>query len=398
MPPSRFRLSPKARQSLAKIHRWVGIFVGLNAALLCLTGAILVYGEDIDTYLNPHLRSAVASGPMISPAAAIDVYKRARPGVAVDRIYAPAPPLETYRLRTGPKSEQLEAFVDPYKGVFLGERVREDVLVRKLANFHIALLGIPFGRTINGFTALAGLWLLTSGIFIWWPATKRQIKARISVKKNATPRRRAIDLHNVAGIYTAPILIAVFFTGFIWSFEELGDSMFGLIGSRPRFTPPPKAAPTGAPYLSNEAILALSEKQAPTSHLVKFMTPTSKNKIAEVHREWADGDRYGNKLLTFVDAETGKVIAQDDSRADNPMTSFYRLLRPFHRGLWAGNVSRALWAVAALAPITLLITGLLKLRHRRRANRELALRRAVVQVLDVPEEALEAEKEPALTR
>lgn len=391
---NRFRLTPNARRLVVQFHRWAGICIGIHIGLLCLTGSILIFGEDIDTLLNPHLRTTQGTGTQISPDEAIARYRQAKPGVAVDRVYPPQGALGTYRLRTGPKNAQLESFVDPYSGSFLGERVQNDTLLRKLSSFHISLLGAPFGRSINGFSALVGVWIFLTGLRLWWPSTPEQLRARLTIKRNASPRRRTMDVHNVVGIYAVAIVVASMTTGFMWAFEDMTDGMFGLIGGKPRSKPPSAVAPTGKKLLTDTQLIAISQSLAPDSHLVKYIAPTGKTRIAEAHREWSDGDKFGNKLLAYIDAETGVVVDRDDSRSDNFGTSLSRFVRPFHRGLWGGNFSRTLYAMAGFAPIFLVITGFMKLRQRRQANRELALRRLLIE--SQAEEAVEEEKELVL--
>ena len=389
---NRFRLKPRARSLIVLFHRWAGICIGIHIGLLCLTGSILIYGEDIDTLLNPSLRTTQGTGTPISPVEAIRRYRQAKPGVAVERIYPPQGALGTYRLRTGPKKAQLESFVDPYTGTFLGERVQNDTLLRKLSSFHISLLGAPFGRSINGFSAMLGVWIFLTGLRLWWPSTREQLRARLTFKRNASRRRRTMDAHNVVGTYALAIVVASMTTGFMWAFEDVTDGMFGLIGGKPRSKPPSAVAPTGKKLLTDTQLLDISRSLAPDSHVVKYIAPTGKTRIAEVHREWSDGDKFGNKLLAYIDAETGAVVDRDDSRTDNFGTSLSRFVRPFHRGLWGGNFSRALYAVAGFAPIFLVVTGFMKLRQRRQASRDLALRRS----LEEPQEEETAEEKKEL--
>jgi uncharacterized iron-regulated membrane protein len=393
----RSRLSPGARKSLGVFHRWFGILLGLNLAAICLTGAFSIFGESIDNMLNPKLRTTSASqGRMITPEAALESYRKARPGIPIDRIYTPQGALQVYRLRTGAKEQPLEAFIDPYSGAFLGERDRESGFVRKVAQFHISLMWGSLGRSINGFTALASLWLLLSGLFVWWPSVRNQLKPRLTIKNPATKKRRVFDLHNVVGIYTLPILFFSVLTGFLWAFEDFTDSIFGVFGGKSRAQAPKGIASTGAARLSDGELLRISETQAPGSHLVKFMEPTAKNRIAEVHREWEDGDRFGHKILAFIDSETGKVVKTDDSRTDNAATASSRFVRPLHRGLWGGDVSRILYGLAGIAPALLFITGIIKFAYRRRSRKELEDHRATLRPDPVPEPETEVVKEPAM--
>jgi uncharacterized iron-regulated membrane protein len=43
------------RQFLLKLHLWIGVAVALPMLVVALTGALLVYGEEIDEAMRPDL-------------------------------------------------------------------------------------------------------------------------------------------------------------------------------------------------------------------------------------------------------------------------------------------------------------------------------------------------------
>lgn len=357
------------RQWVMIAHRWFGILIGLHLALLCLAGSILIFGEDIDGWVNPQVRVTQGTGPRISIASALDSYRAARPGIPIDRIYPPLTSTGTYKLRVGDKKRLKEAFIDPYTGAFLGERIRDDALLKKLADFHISLLLPKVGRNINGFTAIAGLWIIFSGLFVWWPRLHSQWRERLTWGRRATGPKRLAKIHHLAGAYGFPVLFLTMSTGVLWAFEDQAQATWRAAGSAPVFERPKPLAPTGAPLRSESEVLAVSEALAPGTHVVKFMLPTGKNRIAEIHREWEEGDGFGRRLLAYVDAESGKVVAAEDSRQDNGVKNAEGLTRPLHRGLWGGLFSRVLYGIVGLFPLALWVTGMLKFFKRREKRR-----------------------------
>jgi uncharacterized iron-regulated membrane protein len=136
----------------------------------------------------------------------------------------------------------------------------------------------------------------------------------------------------------------------------------------------------GARLLSADELLRISAAQAPGSHVVKLMLPKAKNRIAEVHREWSDGERFGNRANVFIDAESGALVAVNSSRLDRGAQSAWRWIRPLHEGLWGGSVSRFFYGLVGLAPAALLFTGLTAFYYRKRARKKLIAKRATVVV------------------
>ena len=73
------------------VHKWLGIALGLWFALVGLSGAVLVFEDPIDAWLNPELLTTRSRGPLL-PAAAIVEVARNSPGLAgVERVRLPGP-------------------------------------------------------------------------------------------------------------------------------------------------------------------------------------------------------------------------------------------------------------------------------------------------------------------
>ena len=77
---------------------------------------------------------------------------------------------------------------------------------------HLYLLWGEAGETLNGGLAFGVLFLLLSGVVLWWPRPG-QVRQRFTVKKNASRRRQLFDWHNVFGVYFLPVLIVLVATG-----------------------------------------------------------------------------------------------------------------------------------------------------------------------------------------
>src|SRR5262245_2212583 len=159
------------RRTWVLIHRWLGIGLGAWFALVGVTGAILVYEDQVDAFLNPQLLRDPRTGSWLPPH---DILARAEdefPLGHVERIRLPAAPGEVYRVlvRVAPhmrvESARVEATFSPATGELLGRREAEEVgfsrpyLLKLLYEFHRnVLLGHP-GSNVVG---IAGFLLLAS--------------------------------------------------------------------------------------------------------------------------------------------------------------------------------------------------------------------------------------------
>src|SRR5207237_3947634 len=59
------------------------------------------------------------------------------------------------------------------------------------------------------------LFLIITGVYLWWPLK------RITIKRGSSWRRFHFDLHNTAGIYSAAFLLILGITGLIIHFDDV---------------------------------------------------------------------------------------------------------------------------------------------------------------------------------
>jgi uncharacterized iron-regulated membrane protein len=81
------------------VHRWLGIALGLWFALVGLSGAVLVFEEPIDAWLNPDLLTTPSRGPALPLETIVSRAATEHSLGAVDRIRLPMAEGEVYRLR-----------------------------------------------------------------------------------------------------------------------------------------------------------------------------------------------------------------------------------------------------------------------------------------------------------
>ena len=62
----------RSRSAWFTVHRWLGILLGLWFAMVGLSGAILVFEDPIDAWLNPRLLQTTARGPHLSAQAIVE--------------------------------------------------------------------------------------------------------------------------------------------------------------------------------------------------------------------------------------------------------------------------------------------------------------------------------------
>ena len=96
----------------------------------------------------------------------------------------------------------LTVFVDPYRGEITGTRTptqSQSTFSRRLHVFHVELLAGRVGRRIVGLVTAVALFLLVTGIVLWWPdklirnSHRRELEANQLRPPSRTRHRRGID-------------------------------------------------------------------------------------------------------------------------------------------------------------------------------------------------------------
>ena len=132
-------------------------------------------------------------------------------------------------------------YMNPYTGEVLNiksvSRTDSPDFFRFILNGHRALwLPYDIGRPIVGVAVLIFVFLLISGIVLWWP-TKwiKSIRDKsFKIKWSATFKRLNYDLHNVLGFYSMIFLLFISVTGLVWSFNWWSKSLYWVTsGGKP---------------------------------------------------------------------------------------------------------------------------------------------------------------------
>lgn len=90
--------------------------------------------------------------------------------------------------------------------------------------------GIFWGKMIVGVSTLLLVFVLISGIVIWWPRTRKALKNSLKITATKGWRRFWYDLHVAGGMYALIFLLAMALTGLTWSFPWYRTAFYKVFG------------------------------------------------------------------------------------------------------------------------------------------------------------------------
>lgn len=370
MKASRLRQDARPYPRLATVHRWLGVALGLWFALVGLSGALLVWRDEVDAALNPALFSARGAGPTLDAESIAELARSVHRLGRIERIRPPAEPGAVYRLQlraaaSRVESGRIEAFIDPASGALLGVRSLEVLslapahALRTLYEFHRNVL---LGEPGSNFVGIAGFLLMTSAItggVIAWPRTRERWRRLLAVSWRANATRVLFDLHRAGGALIALVLLLTTATGATLVYLNYVRDLVGLVS---RVQPIPVL-----PFRSTRAdeeprtLAQLAERvhAAFPQHRIAEIRLSERGLTGVLFQLRAPGDvhRLGDTIV-WLHPMSGELLAERSGRTRSAGESFMHWLLPLHVGSAFGTTGLVLMCAAGIAPLLLVSTGL----------------------------------------
>lgn len=224
------------KKLFAKVHLWLSIPFGIIIAIVCLTGAILVFETEILELCYPsHYYVKEVKGKPLPPATLISMGREQLPdSIKINGIRITADPKRTYQLVLPGK--KAAAFIDPYTGKVTGIADGQGFFMQMM-RLHRWLLdsykrdgSFALGKTVVGYSTLALAMILISGLVIWYPRNRKVLKNRLKIKTKSGWYRFFYDLHVSGGFYATLLLLVLTLTGLTWSFGWYRNAFYAAFG------------------------------------------------------------------------------------------------------------------------------------------------------------------------
>ena len=376
------------------IHLYLSLAAGLVILIACITGAILVFEKDmqmafnkeryfVDPGTNPlsagEMSAKVQEAYPDAKVNGIKLYKNTSRSAEVsisisEKKQKAAAGLENkISAATSKRAPGYTVFVNPYSGAVLDKYTYSETFFYQVFALHRWLLGgsDSIGKYIVGIATLIFLFIILTGIILWWPRTKKILKQRLKIKTNVGWKRVNHDLHLVLGFYSAIFLFVFAFTGLAWSFKWFNDGIYKVTSSPLKSPPPPESKMvTNAQAISFADALSAARSVYPDA--VSYAVSKPKDTAAAfsvvclpenaVHESATD--------VVYVDQYSGMVAGQtrfgDRSLGARVRSTF----KPVHTGSIWGMPSKVLAFIVCLFGASFPITGtLMWINRTRKKNR-----------------------------
>jgi uncharacterized iron-regulated membrane protein len=372
--------SSRPARFLRSVHRWIAVSLMVLLIPISLSGAFLVWHDEIDAMVHPGRYAVTGSSVALPPSAylanATAALERGVRPVAI-RLPAGARPV-TVTARGGSRAEggpprAVTVYLDPPSGRVLDVVDFRGSLVGTMHRFHENLT-IPeySGRQIAGWAGVGMLILSLTGLWLWWP---RNGAVLIGLRWRRSPATTA-NIHHLVGFWISLPLALVSATGIYLAFPQTARNAMSSITAMAPQAPRPGAQVAREVSSKPDEMMGAALAAEPGSSVAALFTaapnPGGDAPVWRVQLRRATG----GGVTVLVDDRTRTV-----SRAPEPLAGdrAAQMIRWIHEGEAGGPLWRVVVFLCGVMPSALGITGLVVWLRGRRQRRLVAGANAVPQ-------------------
>jgi uncharacterized iron-regulated membrane protein len=354
-------MRPLVRRRLRSLHTFFGVFFAAVLLLVAASGAVLTVRPELEAALAPDVEWDGRS--MADWRSVRDLAIESRPTHRLQMLWFPnaARPSYTAAFAIDDREYTDLLHFHPRTAARLEDAPSSWLpwLEELHENLHLGDLGAWLVRWCT--PALVGL--MATGLVLSWP-TRGDWRAVGRIRRG---RPFLLDTHRISGLVALPFLLAMAFTGAVWSFPDtLEPWVYAFAGE-----PVPAEAPSaywqlesvapfeGAADADAAPMIARALADAGDGAFVDYLSfpiHPSENRQVRVQRgydPWPDGE----KSVYYFDRYTGALLAEDTPSPGAARLYLRRTNAAIHFGTFGGVTTRIVWVASCLALVHLAWSG-----------------------------------------
>lgn len=352
------------------LHLITGVIAGAVVLVMSVTGVLLTYERQMLRWADTR---GLDGAPPVVGAARLDaatLVSRASAGVKE------APTAITWRVEADAPvaiafGRELTLFVNAYTGQVLGDGSQAaHLFFQKITDWH-RVLGAdgplrPRGRAITGVSNLGFLFIVVSGLYLWWPRhwTRRTLRNATLFRRGLRSKARDFNWHNVIGLWSWAPLVIIVASGVVLSYAWAGRLVYRAVGEDPPSARPPAGAgvPRGGAAASPDvngidALVARVTQRVPDWRSISLAVPASPSAPAVFQIDAGTGGQPQKRAELTLDRATGREVRWQPFSAGTPGRRLRAILRFAHTGEVLGIAGQTIAGLASLGAVFLVYTG-----------------------------------------
>lgn len=337
------------------IHSVAGLVSGIFILLMSLSGAALVFHEDIDAVQQPEF--GVKDYNNLSVDSAYNNLRQRFPYAQINSCNLPLNKETPFvfsvydaSYKAGKKPAQI--FLHPQTGGYLGIRGGSDDMKHNfmswLSKFHNSFHLGKTGEWLLGFFALVFLLSIITGFILF----RKNILAVLLFKKVVYRRS---NLHQLIGVYALIFNLMIAVTGF-WMQRYVFKKEFYATDN---YTPVLKASPA-FPFKFDSAYAQVKKQYPDFTAAVIYFAQNNKSKTAVYGSRASNAYIHSKKFADVIVLDSAGGIAKTRMINENSAADKYDIINSqLHMGRFGGVGIKIIYFVFGLSGGLLSITGFL---------------------------------------
>lgn len=388
------------RKILFWCHLTVGVVASIVILIMSVTGVLLTYEKQITWWADT--RSYQIEPPVEGTRLPLETLlakvREAEPGASINTVALRSDPAEPAAItlaanpNAGPGGART-LFVNPHTGAIFGEGAKG---VRNF--FHVVTdwhrwLGAhgasrATARAITGACNLGFLFIVASGIYLWWPSkqTWTQFKNVMWFRRGLPGKARDFNWHNVIGFWSFVPLFIVVLSATVISYTWASNLVYRVVGEAP--PAPAQRGPGGPPQgnagaqrgagerpnaeassINLNQLWARAEQQTTDWRTISLRVPASAEAPAVFTIDSGTGGEPQKRATLTLNAKTGETVRWEPFASFTTGRQLRSILRFAHTGEVAGIPGQTIAGLVSLGACFLVYTGLALSWRRLRAWR-----------------------------
>jgi uncharacterized iron-regulated membrane protein len=378
------------------IHLYLSLAAGLVIMVTCVTGAILVFERELQELFNPgryyvektgnrvpldsmvvSLQSKVKDAKVNGIKYYADSTRTVELSYSLKKAKTEAKKTETKKKAS--EGERLIAFVNPYTAEVIDLYNYKNTFFYSVMDLHRWMLSGDTGKLIVGSATFIFLFILTTGLILWWPKSRAILKQRLKLKTDGGWKRLNHDLHIVFGFYSFIFLFIFAFTGLAWSFEWFNKAIYTVTGSSMQPAKPPVVKKesnlttarwpfvaaegvTGIRATSNlpyNDILQIASDQWPEARFYNISAPKDSSAAYSVSLLSVNAIHESATDIYYIHPTTGAVIGSMKWSERNTGQRVRATFKPVHVASIYGMPSKVVGLIVCLFGASFPVTGVI---------------------------------------
>lgn len=233
------------RKTILNIHKILGLATGVVVFIVSITGCIWAFKDEIESFYDDYKYVTPQDSPMLKASVIKQIAEEAIPNRTIHGVIygKPDEAIEVVYYETEPEVFYHTAHINPYTGAIIKLIDQDNNFFGFILKGHLRLwLPDSIGSRVVSYSILLFFILLISGLYLWWPKTKKSIKQRIRFIWNSNTRwkRKNFDLHTIIGFYVSFFALILAYTGCVMAFNWFYFIAFKVTGGEkaPQFIMP----------------------------------------------------------------------------------------------------------------------------------------------------------------